>query len=153
MVQSDGCGLGLALRTVVDGIRVIARPVLGLHEAQLRVSVPLGCEVESPAYIGRVAVVGACFLAGVSPCLSIVDVSVDDAGFAKVKALACRVVLESWIDFGLHLPGRDTHLGVNHDEAAGQIAVLGRGDTPYDLHLVDVVGRYLSKVCAREGST
>ena len=140
----------LKIGSVVDGVGVVAAPVFGIHHAHLGVGVPLLGDVVAIAHVQRVAVVRAGLLPGVSPCLCIVGIDVQDARLAQVEALAQRVVHGRGVDLGFCLPGGHSHFRVDHHQSAGQVAVFCRRNAADDLHLVDVVGRHLSKVSTGE---
>ena len=74
-----------------------------------------------------------------------------------MEAFAHRIVLSRRIDFCLDLPWGDTHLGVNHNEAAGEVTVFGRRNTAHHLDRLNVIGADLSgvgthKCCAAEAA-
>ena len=88
---------------------------------------------------------------GVAPGLGVVQTSVHNTGLAQVLALADGVVHQRGIDLGLGLPGRDAHLRMHHDKAAGQVAVFGRGDAAHHFYPVNIIGSYLAKVGSGKG--
>ena len=67
-----------------------------------------------------------------------------------MEAFAHRIVLSRRIDLRLDLPGSDTHLGVNHNESTGEVAVFGGRNATHHFDRFDVIGTDLSGVGAHK---
>ena len=115
MGERDGLIAGAAEGAIIDGIGIIAVPVLAEVETHLCSHVEAACWIDAPSYRARITVERFGLLTWITPSLCIVEVEVDGSPSARMKSFANRVVLSRRIYFRLDLPGRDTYLGVNHD--------------------------------------
>ena len=100
-------------------------------------------EVQSIAHVERVTPIRARFLARVAPSLGVIEVEIHYPGL-PFKTFSERIVLQCGVNLALELPRSDPRFGVNDDKSARQIAVFGRRNAPYHLHILDIVGTDLA---------
>ena len=108
----------LVIRPVLNGIRVLTVPVLGIHIAQLGIRMPFLGDVDTIAYAHGVAVKRLRLHTGVAPRLGIVHVEVQHTVFIHPQTLAQRIVHHARVNLTLHLPGGHTNLRFHHHESA-----------------------------------
>ena len=108
-------------------------------------------ELVGVARRGRDALIAHVAAARVGVRRRIVDAEVGSAPAAEGKALAARDELGERVGLGLELPRCGARLGLHHDDARREVAILHRRDAAYHLDALNVVGAHGAQVGAAAG--